>query len=143
MKQKKPLLLIGIDPGRNTGFAVFNPANKALVLRTLKLHKGFEHVSQLLNFFSVEVDIEDPNLWTHFASTDKKVMARIKGVGSVMRDFSAWVDFFEEYNIPFRKRRPDKTRNSFAYDEQLFRKITGYTGRCSEHARVAAMLVWK
>jgi hypothetical protein len=143
MKANKPLLLIGIDPGRNTGFAVFNPANRALILRTVKLHKGFEHVHSLLNFFLVEVEIEDPNLWTRFAKNDTKVMARIKGVGSVMRDFSAWVDFFEEYNIPFRKRRPDKTRNSYAYDEKLFRKITGYTARCSEHARVAAMLVYK
>lgn len=136
-------LLIGIDPGRNTGFAAYNPDKRSLTLRTLKIHQAFEQVNELNKFFHLTVVIEDPNLWTHFSVKDKKARARLQGAGSVKRDYSAWVDFLKDRGIPYRAVRPDKNRNAYAYDKQLFQKITGYTETCSEHARVAAMLVWK
>lgn len=133
---------IGIDPGRNTGFAVFNHERRGLNLRTYKIHEAFLEIVKMLQFFDVDVVIENPNLWTRFRDS-KEAGARLQGAGSVKRDYSAWVDFLEGFNIPYKSLRPDKTRNSIATDINLFQKITGYTGRCSQHARVAAMLVWK
>jgi hypothetical protein len=135
-------LLIGIDPGRKTGLAVYDPEKKSLLLDTLKLHEAFRQVSKLRDLYDVEVVIENPNLWTHFHNV-KNAKAKLQGAGSVKRDYSAWTDFLEDYGIPYRAVRPDKTRNGYAYDRELFTKITGYTKKCSEHARVAAMLVWK
>lgn len=139
----KKKILIGIDPGKNTGFALFDPVDRSLTLQTLSLHKGFFEVLRLRNYFNIEVVIENPNLWTHFSPNDKTAKARLKGVGSVMRDYSAWTEFFEDYGIPYKGVRPDKTRNGYATDTKLFQKITGYNSRCTEHARVAAMLVWR
>lgn len=137
-------ILIGIDPGVNTGIAVLNPATKALTLRTLRIHEAFDQIDQLLACkFVIEVTIEDPNLWTHFNPRDKSAKARMQGAGSVKRDFSAWRDFLEDRGIPFTTRRPDKTRNAWAKDVRLFKQITGFDKECSEHARVAAMLVWR
>ena len=134
---------IGIDPGRNTGLALYKTETRSLVaLRTVKIHEAFRQVLDLAMQFNVEVVIENPNLWTHFHKT-KNAKAKLQGAGSVKRDFSAWQDFLKDHGIPYRTARPDKTRNSFAVDNKLFTSLTGYTERCSEHARVAAMLVWR
>jgi hypothetical protein len=135
-------LIIGIDPGRKTGIAVYTPETKSLILGTYKLHQAFDQVKKLNQHFNIEVVIENPNLWTHFQNV-KNARAKMQGAGSVKRDYSAWTDFLDDYKITYKAVRPDKTRNGYAYDVELFKKITGYTERCSEHARVAALLVYK
>lgn len=135
-------LYIGIDPGVSTGFAVYDPADKALVLSTVLLHEGFDEVKRLKETHDLEVVIEDPNLWTYFKGT-KNAKARLQGAGSVKRDYSAWRDFLKSLNIPFKSVQPNKTRNAWADDSGLFQKITGYKKKSSKHARVAALLVWR
>jgi len=137
----EPKYLIGIDPGVNTGFAIYEKGSKKLILRTLKLHQAFDQVRQLKDRIQTVV-IENPNLWTHFSKQDKAVSARLQGAGSVKRDFKAWEDFLTDEGISFRSVRPDKNRNKMATDIKVFGFITGYKDRCSEHARVAAMLVY-
>jgi hypothetical protein len=139
---KKFKYIVGIDPGRKTGLAVYNTETKLLTLDTCKLHQAFWRVAGLKQLFDIEVVIENPNLWTHFKNT-AAAKAKLQGAGSVKRDYSAWTDFLEDYDIPYKAVRPDKTRNSYAYDTELFVRLTGYKKKCSEHARVAAMLVWR
>lgn len=133
-------IFIGIDPGVNTGFAIYNKSTKALQLYTLKLHKAFDMVRQLKSEIA-EVVIEDPNLWTHFKDS-KQAKSKLQGAGSVKRDFKAWNDFLQDEDISFSRRRPDKYRNKLATDKDLFTRTTGYTKKCSEHSRVAAMLIF-
>lgn len=135
-------ILIGIDPGVKTGFAMYTPKNNSLELYTYKIHEAFDVVAKLAPFFDLEVVIEDPNQWTHFKSY-KEAKAKLQGAGSVKRDFSAWRDFLNHWHIPFAAVRPDKHRNAFATNEALFKQLTGYTKRSSGHARVAGMLVWR
>ena len=135
-------IIIGIDPGVKTGFAMYTPKDNKLELFTYKIHEAFDVMAKLAPFFDLEVVIEDPNQWTHFQNS-KDAKAKLQGAGSVKRDFSAWRDFLNHWHVPFKAVRPDKTRNGYAKDETLFQKITGYTKRCSEHARVAALLVWR
>lgn len=135
-------LFIGVDPGVSTGFAVYDPEKKSLVLRTLKLHEAWREVENLFKFFDLHVTIEDPNQWTHFRSY-AEAKKKLQGAGSVKRDFSAWRDFLNDWDIPYTAVRPDKQRNAYATNEDLFKKITGYEKRSSGHARVAAMLIWR
>jgi hypothetical protein len=137
-----PRILIGIDPGKHTGLAFFDPDKKTLTLSTVKIHQAFEEVLKMQQFVDIEVTIEDPNLWTHFKNT-VEAKAKLQGAGSIKRDYSAWVDFLEDKKIPFKSVRPDKTRNKMAKRAVLFKRVTNYKLRCSEHARVAAMLVWR
>jgi len=135
-------LLIGIDPGKHTGIAIYDLERKSLLLDTLKLHEAFRQMIQLNQVWDLEVVIENPNLWTHFQNS-KDARAKLQGAGSVKRDYSAWIEFLDDYGIPYKGVRPDKTRNAYAKQHALFIKMTGYTKRCSEHARVAALLVWR
>lgn len=131
---------IGIDPGVNTGFAVFDLVTKELELYTFKIHEAFDKIRELKSNI-VSVVVENPNLWTHFGNS-KDAAAKKQGAGSVKRDYSAWSDFLESEKIEFLGLRPDKNRNAYAYNKDLFFRTTNYTKRCSEHARVAAMLVF-
>lgn len=131
---------IGIDPGVKTGFAIYNKATRELQLYTLKLHKAFDMVRQLKPSIAGVV-IENPNLWTHFSNSNQ-AKAKLQGAGSVKRDFKAWDDFLKDEGISFTSRRPDKHRNKLATDNDLFNRTTGYNKKCSEHSRVAAMLVY-
>jgi hypothetical protein len=69
-------ITIGIDPGRKTGFATYNPELKSLILATYKLHQAFDQILKLREFYDIEVVIENPNLWTHFQN-DKNAKAKL------------------------------------------------------------------
>ncbi len=135
-------IIIGIDPGVKTGIALFDPELHKLTLLTMKIHQAFDEIARMNNAFPIEVVIENPNLWTHF-SKSKNAHKRLQGAGSIKRDYSAWVDFLNAHKILFRSVRPDKQRNALAVDKETFKRITDYQDRSSEHARCAALLVWR
>jgi hypothetical protein len=132
-------IYVGIDPGVHTGLAIWNKGEKKLELKTVKLHQAFDLVRQHKASIHTLV-IENPNLWNYFTD-HKTARARLQGAGSVKRDFKAWQDFLADEQIPFCAVRPDKKRNALATNKDHFTRITGYTGKSSEHARVAAMLI--
>jgi hypothetical protein len=138
----QPHLLIAIDPGVNTGLAILRMPEKQLTLWTVKIHRAFEIVLEMQLMHDIEVTIENPNLWTRFKDTHG-IPGKLMGAGSIKRDYKAWVDFLEDHKIKYKAVRPDKTRNKMAKQHVLFKRITNYKLRCSEHARVAALLVWK
>ena len=141
MKNKK--IFIGIDPGQSNGFAI--RAYGALQLYTLKLYELFEKIEDVLELHSVDqiqVFIENPNLWTNFKNSPDAA-SRLQGAGSVKGTYAHIAEYLTDRNIDFVGCRPDKTRNSYgaAKNIEVFQELTGYTKRCSEHARVAAMLI--
>ncbi len=63
-----------------------------------------------------------------------------QGAGSVKRDCKIWEDFLTDLDIPFEMVAPRKGMTK--YSAAAFKKLTGYEGKTSEHARDAAMLVF-
>src|SRR5690349_11034236 len=115
---------VGIDPGVNTGLAIWTKTKteRKLELRTVKLHQAFDIVRSLKSSIHTLV-IENPNLWNYF--TDRKAARmRLQGAGSVKRDFKAWQDFLADEQIPFCAVRPDKKRNELATNKDHFTRIT-------------------
>ena len=147
-------LAIGIDPGVNTGVAVWNTVLKQFkIIQTMPIHQAMKYIEKNQNYIA-EVIVEDARKATYGRHTMLDASAR-QGAGSIKRDCKIWDDYLLYLGAPYRMFRPDKTRNSYASwgkrsklnkDQKAailtrWRKMTGWNRRCSELARVASMLV--
>jgi|JI10StandDraft_1071094.scaffolds.fasta_scaffold696108_2 hypothetical protein len=132
-------LVIGIDPGVNTGFAVWHPRNKEFVMiETLYVHEAMERVLRLWHDGQLShVVFEDARLRTWFGPKGREAL---QGAGSIKRDCTILADFLGGHNIPFKTVSPLK--KGAKVDAKRFSALTKYEGRTSEHARDAAMLVF-
>lgn len=139
------MLVVGVDPGKNTGFAIWDTVMKRFtVIKTLKIHRAMERILALKSSCAddVLVRIEDARMRKWFGDTSSEV-ARMKkqGAGSVKRDCTIWEDFCKDYQIRYELVAPGTFRSG--KDEMAFIRITGLKDiQTSEHGRDAAMLVF-
>jgi len=130
--------IIGIDPGTNTGFAVWDTADQRYyAVSSLKIHQAIEEVIYYRIYApSLLVRFEDARLrkWYGKNSAEKQ-----QGAGSIKRDCSIWEDFLRDNDIDFQLVAPKdiKTKMTAA----AFRNLTGWKGVTNEHGRDAAMIV--
>ena len=131
------MILIGIDPGVNTGFAIV--CNKKLtdvlcmpacqaeakVLDWSKWHPNY-----------VMVYFEDARMRGWFGSKGREAL---QGAGSIKRDCQRWEEYLKHYNIPYVAVAPKNNKTKLTAEQ--FKRITGWEGRTNEHGRDAAMLV--
>ena len=156
----KHLLLIGLDPGQNTGLAVYDPgAGRLLRCETLSFWEAqAAFVGALVPVGDGGdvglVVIEDARELPIYARHRKQELTReardrlCRGVGHVDRDTELWSEWLRlaGYRVqlvpPPRPSRFDPSRSRKWTAEDLER-ITGWTEPTSEHARDAARLVWR
>jgi hypothetical protein len=135
--------LIGIDCGTHTGLASWNMAKQEFVsIETLALHRAFDKVKSFFETVSTNtlVFIESPKTFVPFKG-NKAVASRIQGAGSIKRDFAAWEDFFNDYKITFIPTSVIGGKKKV--NAEMFAQITGVKYRTSEHARDAALIIFK
>jgi hypothetical protein len=127
---------IGIDPGTNTGLAIWNKKDKRFIrVETTSIHKALFSVHAIMLFYKdIEVVIEDAR---HIGGAGIKA----QGAGSIKRDCSIWEDFCVDYKIPHRFVRPSK-RSMTKLSKEEFKRITGWGFQTSTHARDACLLVY-
>lgn len=145
-----PNILIGIDPGVSTGYAIWNrQKNKFVKLLTIDFWKCLELIELELstNEGNFEVFIEDPNLnpamhWNKHKKTSLNVATKIaQNVGANKREASLLIEEIGSMGIPCHPIKP--TGNSQTkINKDTFRKYTSWQGESSEHSRDAAMLVF-
>lgn len=132
------MIYIGIDPGTHTGFAVWDSdARRFQSLQTLPLHKALDEVEIWEMNHPCEVVFEDARLRTWFGKGDTN--AKLQGAGSIKRDCAIWEEFLTDNGIPYQAVAPIKGATKVS--PEWFKTISGYKGKCSQHARDAAMLV--
>lgn len=137
------MILIGIDPGVKTGFAKKIDG----VMREIKTYNIIEAMNQLKGVITqakqehkrLKVYIEDARKrkWVE-KSVGKEVL---QGVGSVKRDCAIWEEFCVHHAVDYELVPPKN--NTTKLNAEQFKKITGWVGRTSEHARDAAMLIYR
>jgi hypothetical protein len=131
---------IGIDPGVNTGIAVWDRVGKVFtVVTSTKIHTAMFQViqwQQLADSGGIIVRLEDARQRTWFGAAGKD---QLQGAGSIKRDCTIWQDFLEEKGIPFElvPPRKNKTKVTQAY----FLQVSGWREKTNNHARDAGMLV--
>ncbi|RKG33411.1 hypothetical protein D7V21_09570 [Acinetobacter guerrae] len=134
-------ILVGIDTGVNTGFAVAVDEGKGgdlIQVISLTITQAMARVIELCELYSksqVYLYIEDPRKRTWFTGGREKA----QGVGSVKRDAQIWENWCKENKIKYTLVHPKD--NCTKYKSDTFKKVTGWMGRTNEHARDAAMLV--
>ena len=137
----KAKYVIGIDPGVNTGFAVWNRERKEFVVITCdKIHEIMVMVKlfqQNLGTENIFIRLEDARLRTWFGNSGR---GQLQGAGSIKRDCGIWQDFLEDLGLQYELVPPKKNRTKVS--AEWFKATTKYTGRTNNHARDAAMLVF-
>lgn len=139
--------LIGIDPGTNTGLAVWNTDERRFdCLETLGIVTAMAELVEFLRYHGgmtdCEICIEDARQrqWLPREKNLSEYRGKLMGAGSVKRDCAIWEEFAIYYGIPLNLVPPRKGLTK--WDAETFNKMTGWTGRTSNHARDAALLVW-
>ena len=66
---------------------------------------------------------------------------KLMGAGAAKRDAKIWEEFLADNGINYEAHKPQAGTTKWSAD--YFTRITGYTGRTSEHARDAALLVFQ
>ena len=134
-------IVIGIDVGAKTGYAVWNIETQDFEeIQTLKIHQALDSVLEYHKLYGdrLFVRFEDARLRKWFGDSGRE---KLQGAGSIKRDSVIWEDFLKDNQINHEAVAPKN--NSTKLSKEQFEKITKYTGRTSEHARDAGMLVFK
>ena len=137
-------LVLGIDPGVNTGFAVWDTTRRQLLrVDTLRITDALLAVLALQEGGGeIRVIFEDARLrkWLPREMSNSEYRGKLMGAGSVKRDCDIWEEFCTEHSIPFEAVPPRKGLTKWTAES--FARVTGWKGRTSNHARDAAMLVF-
>jgi hypothetical protein len=129
--------IIGIDPGVNTGFAIWHkPTGKLLEVTSLSIVAAMDKIVKLGPLEIIELRYEDANLRRWYGSKGAEVL---QGVGSVKRDCNIWAEFCQFHGIKSRAIAPQ--RGATKWTAEYFRTVTKWQGRTNEHGRDAALLV--
>jgi len=132
-------VVIGIDPGVNTGFAI-SEGGKLLRVECMAAVEAEQCVMQCVIVYgaaNVFVRYEDARMRQWFGSKGREAL---QGAGSIKRDCARWQEFLEHHNIPHSRVAPQANRTKLTADQ--FKAITKWQGRTNEHGRDAAMLVF-
>ena len=136
-------ILIGIDTGVHTGFAVAFDHGEGGVLQKVQSLSITQAMQCVLEYEDehdlkdIMLYIEDARKRTWFTGGREKA----QGVGSVKRDAQIWENWCKEQGINFKLIHP--AANATKKKVEDFTRMTGWTGRTNEHGRDAAMLVFK
>lgn len=134
------LLVIGIDPGTVTGFAMWDArAQRLLAVESWKLHIAMRLVEQADHPFVIFEDARQRKIFSKMDQEQQRYGAAVReGVGSVKRDCSIWEEFLTDLQVPFKARPPIATK----WSSRQFEMVTKWKGRTNEHARDAGMIVY-
>lgn len=136
-------ILIGIDIGVHTGFAVAIDRGHGGELQQVScatITLAMQNINRLIDLHgkeSVCLYIEDARQRTWFTGGREKA----QGVGSVKRDAQIWEDWCKEQELNYIMIHPKANATKTKAD--VFKKRTGWVGLTNEHARDAAMLVFR
>jgi hypothetical protein len=136
---------VGIDPGVQTGFAVYDQSSRRLVeAQTSDFWSVYEMVRARFSVEDTEVFVECPGLHARVVFNrlgGERVAARrerIAGnVGSNRREATLMVEGLRRAGFRVEEVKPRQRK----WTAEEFLRRTGYENRTSEHARDAARLI--
>ncbi len=133
------MIIIGIDPGVKTGIAVWDTDTSEFAqIKTCGILEAMETVNDWRAVSEAILIIEDARKRKWFGNNSS---AKRMGAGSIKRDCKIWQEYCDYHNLQCYFKPPSKGMTK--WDSDKFKVVTGWQRRTSEHARDAALLVWK
>lgn len=130
--------VIGIDPGVQTGIAVWDKDGKQFsIVCSVKIHEAMEVVKSIADMNDVVVRIEDARKRKWFGNAGRE---QLQGAGSIKRDCGIWESFLTDNKINFELVAPKNNKTKLTAIS--FNRMTGWNKQTNEHARDAGMLVF-
>jgi hypothetical protein len=135
--------IIGIDPGLNTGFAVYQIDRKEIIgTDTL----DFWQTIARINLYDKEAlivienpDLNKPMFYNKYGNQNIRKYNKIaQNVGMNKKEAILLIQYFERYQIPYKTIKP-VTKKWTTADVKLY---TGQEIKCSQHCRDAIKLIF-
>jgi len=138
-------LILGMDPGAATGVAVFD-AGKLVELLTIGPNELERFLRERVAAGADRLVFEDSRLETRLWNARTKgalgaALATARSVGQVDAWCSLITAICGELALPAHSISP--TTKGAKVDAAAFGRITGWTKRCNQHERDAAMVAWQ
>jgi hypothetical protein len=138
-------LVIGIDPGKTTGLAVYDRrAGNFERLESTDFWGAIDFITGELDADEiVKIVIEQPSTKAIYAR-NKRATARGAiertgvNVGSALREASLMIDRLRDLGYPVQTVPP-----LGKIDAKRFKQITGWSGKSNSHTRDAGMMAWR
>ena len=132
-------IVLGIDPGMNTGFAIYRDG------KLIDIHTGspWDMAAAVKNFRPDLVVFEDSRLQSNTWSATGSRAAAMKiarNVGQVDAWCTYLVSICDMHGVPCLGISPKGKGGKLSAEE--FSSITGWEGQSNEHTRDAAMVAW-
>lgn len=131
---------IGIDPGSQTGVAIWDATQKKFqAVTTYKIHEAFGFLQSIhgLEHGDYLIRVEDARKRKWFGKSGREVL---QGAGSIKRDCQIIEDFLIDMEVPFELVAPKNNKTKLT--QEAFKALTRWQGRTNEHSRDAGMLVF-
>ena len=150
-----PTLIVGLDPGEQTGVAAYDPEARRLRFCTsMSFWKAVQWFNTALGPIEpldglapgsvALVVIEDarklPIYGRHGAVRGARRDKLARNVGRIDLDIGLWVEYLSMRGYQVLLARP--SRGQQKWDAATFKKITRWQGRTNQHGRDSAQLVW-
>lgn len=134
------MIVIGIDPGTVTGFAIWDPHTRQLLaVESHKLHQALSRV-EALKPDNPLVIFEDARTMRLGGGATFGQKSRLQGVGSVKRDSAIWEEFLEDLGVPYQAKK--WCAGTTKWDAARFAQTTGWTLQTNNHGRDAGVIVY-
>jgi len=140
-RSEKHAIAIGLDPGVDTGVAVWDHRNLHFTrIESMKIHEAMDLVKEYKRIFAGDIFVrfEDARLRDWFGTSGRE---KLQGAGSIKRDSKIWEDFLIDNKIDFVPTKP--TAGGTKMKSAPFAKLTNWRSKTNEHNRDAALLVWQ
>lgn len=131
------MLMIGIDPGKNTGIAICE-SGKIAKLYTSDFWGAIEAIDTHPDAFIVIELPDTKHVWHNKAKTKGAIQRTGVNVGSVIREAQLLRDYLVRNGREHITQKPTGIGKNMNADK--FKRLTGWSGRTNEHMRDAAIL---
>lgn len=136
------MIAIGIDPGKNTGVAVWDCNQQTFTeLKTLNFWDCYDYVlDQWASADRLLVKVEDPRGNRPVFDRGQRGAKRTKiaqNIGGVKKEAGLLIQGFQRFGIPTQGVVPKSKK----WSAQMFNRISGWEGQSNEHTRDAGRLV--